>query len=85
MDLQKRKLNVAKLSVASNTSLVAMKIGVGLMIGSVSILSEAIHSAVDSSLPSLLLTPSSNPASLRHKTPLRPWKVENISGTLELC
>ena len=84
MDLQKRKLNVAKLSVASNTSLVAMKIGVGLMIGSVSILSEAIHSAVDllaSVIATYSVIKSSIPADTRH--PFGHGKVENISGTIE--
>jgi len=47
MDTQRRKERVAVLSVVSNTTLVAMKLVVGLMIGSVSIISEAIHSGVD--------------------------------------
>ncbi len=47
MDLQNRKLKVAQLSVLSNTALVVMKLAVGLTIGSVSIMSEAIHSGVD--------------------------------------
>jgi cation diffusion facilitator family transporter len=84
MDSQRRKLNVAKLSVASNASLVAMKIGVGLMIGSVSILSEAIHSTVDllaSVIATYSVIKSSIPADTRH--PFGHGKVENISGTIE--
>jgi cation diffusion facilitator family transporter len=84
MDFQRRKLNVAKLSVASNTALVAMKIGVGLIIGSVSILSEAIHSGIDllaSIIAMYSISKSSIPADTKH--PFGHGKVENISGTIE--
>jgi divalent metal cation (Fe/Co/Zn/Cd) transporter len=47
MDSQNRKVRIAALSVVSNTTLVVMKLAAGLAIGSVSIISEAIHSAVD--------------------------------------
>ncbi|MEW6334529.1 MAG: cation transporter, partial [Thermodesulfobacteriota bacterium] len=47
MNVQSRKEKVALLSVASNTTLVIMKLVAGIWIGSVSILSEAIHSGVD--------------------------------------
>ncbi|MEI8190899.1 MAG: cation transporter, partial [candidate division NC10 bacterium] len=47
MEAQRRKSAVAWLSVISNTSLVAGKLVVGLFIGSVSVISEAIHSGVD--------------------------------------
>jgi len=46
-DIQKRKERVAMLSVASNSFLVLFKVVVGVAIGSVSIISEAIHSGVD--------------------------------------
>lgn len=84
MDFQKRKLNVAKISVASNTALVAMKISVGLMIGSVSILSEAIHSGIDllaSLIATYSISKSGIPADTKH--PFGHGKVENISGTIE--
>ncbi len=84
MSLQDRKVRVARLSVLSNTVLVAMKIAVGLMIGSVSIMSEAIHSGVDL-LASLIATMSvgrsSIPADAEH--PFGHGKFENISGTVE--
>jgi len=84
MDLQYRKVNVARLSVLSNTALVVMKIAVGLVIGSVSIMSEAIHSGVDL-LASLItvfsVSKSSMPADVKH--PFGHGKVENISGTIE--
>ena len=41
------KEKTARLSVASNTFLVATKLAVGIAIGSVGILSEAIHSGID--------------------------------------
>lgn len=84
MDLQRRKLNVARLSVLSNTALVVMKLAVGLMIGSVSIMSEAIHSGVDllaAIIATFSVKTSGIPADARH--PFGHGKVENISGTVE--
>ncbi len=47
MTLQQEKIRAARLSIASNSLLILFKLIVGLSIGAVSILSEAIHSAVD--------------------------------------
>ncbi len=47
MSLQQRKERVAILSVVSNSFLVLFKVIVGVLIGSVSIISEAIHSGMD--------------------------------------
>ncbi|MGA2368573.1 MAG: cation diffusion facilitator family transporter [Dehalococcoidia bacterium] len=47
MDSQNQKTAVAALSVASNGTLVILKLISGLLSGSVSILSEAAHSSVD--------------------------------------
>lgn len=41
------KVSAARLSVVSNALLVVLKLAVGLLIGSVAVLSEAIHSATD--------------------------------------
>ncbi len=41
------KQRTARLSVASNTLLLVLKLAVGLMLGSVAILSEAVHSGID--------------------------------------
>jgi len=84
MDLQHRKVRVALLSVISNTTLVVMKLAVGLLIGSVSIISEAMHSGSD--LLAAVITffsvkTSSQPADLRH--PFGHGKIENVSGTVE--
>lgn len=84
MDLQRRKTRVALLSVISNGTLVIMKVLVGLMIGSVSIISEGIHSGVDllAALIALFSVRTSGiPADKRH--PFGHGKIENISGTIE--
>ncbi|HUS76305.1 MAG TPA: cation diffusion facilitator family transporter [Methanothrix sp.] len=80
----KRKSNVALLSVISNSSLVILKLVVGTMIGSVSIISEAIHSSVDllaAIIALFAVRTSGKPADEDH--PFGHGKVENISGTLE--
>lgn len=84
MDTQRRKIHVAVLSVVSNAMLVVMKLIVGLLIGSVSIISEAIHSGVDLLAAVIALfsvKTSSIPADSNH--PFGHGKIENISGTIE--
>ena len=84
MDAQKRKEKVALLSVVSNTTLVVLKLIVGVLIGSVSVMSEAIHSGVDLAAAIIALfsvKTSSLPADGRH--PFGHGKIENISGTVE--
>jgi cation diffusion facilitator family transporter len=83
-DIGRRKTGVAILSVCSNTALILMKIAVGLLIGSVAVMSEAIHSAVDlvAALIALFaVRKSSEAADERH--PYGHGKFENISGTIE--
>jgi cation diffusion facilitator family transporter len=46
-DAQRQKNRVAMLSVSSNSFLVVFKLAVGVVIGSVSVISEAIHSGMD--------------------------------------
>lgn len=84
MDAHTRKIRVAALSVISNTALVIMKLMVGLLIGSVSIISEAIHSGVDLIAAVIALfsvKTSSIPPDKRH--PFGHGKIENISGAIE--
>ncbi|MBU2053830.1 MAG: cation diffusion facilitator family transporter [Proteobacteria bacterium] len=84
MDVQSRKMRVAGLSVISNAALVASKLAVGLLIGSVSIMSEAIHSGVDllaAVIAVFSVRTSSLPADARHS--FGHGKIENISGTVE--
>jgi len=80
----RRKTSVAGLSVASNATLVVLKLIVGLTIGSVSILSEAIHSGVDliaSVVALLAVRVSGKRADDEH--PFGHGKYENISGAIE--
>jgi len=84
MEMQRRKIRIAGLSVLSNTALTVIKLTVGLLIGSVSIISEAIHSGVDllaAVIAFFSVKTSSVPADRRH--PFGHGKIENISGTIE--
>jgi cation diffusion facilitator family transporter len=78
------KVKVARLSIASNTLLIIMKLAVGLISGSVSIISEAIHSSMDllaAIIAFFSVRVSDNPPDSRH--PYGHGKVENISGVIE--
>lgn len=84
MSGNKKKENVAMLSVVSNTLLVIFKLVVGLIIGSISVISEAIHSGVDlvAAIIALIAVKESNkPPDTKHR--YGHGKVENISGTIE--
>jgi len=72
------------ISVISNTALVLMKLIVGLLIGSVSVISEAIHSGFDLLAAVIALfsvRTSSRPADSDH--PFGHGKIENVSGAIE--
>jgi cation diffusion facilitator family transporter len=82
--IQQRKERVAMLSVASNSVLVVFKVIVGALIGSVSIISEAIHSGMDllaSIIAMFSVKKSHLPADDSH--PFGHGKVESISGLAE--
>ena len=84
VETHQRKAGVAALSIISNATLVVFKLLVGLLIGSVSVLSEAIHSAVDlvaSVIAFLSVKTSAKPADARH--PFGHGKYENLSGAIE--
>jgi len=79
-----KKVNTARLSVFSNSLLIVLKVMVGLVSGSVSILSEAIHSAMDlvaSIVAWFSVRISDTPADEQH--PYGHGKFENISGVIE--
>jgi cation diffusion facilitator family transporter len=83
-DPQRKKTAVAALSVLSNATLVAAKVIFGLLMGSVSVLSEAIHSGVDliaALIAFFAVQSSGKPADEKH--PFGHGKIENISGTIE--
>jgi len=78
------KTRTARLSVVSNTLLIIMKLVVGLLTGSVSVLSEAIHSSIDlvaAIIAFFAVKISGNPPDERH--PYGHGKVENVSGVIE--
>lgn len=79
-----RKVAVARLSILSNTLLILMKLVVGVISGSVSIISEAIHSFMDllaAIIAFLSVRISDRPADSKH--PYGHGKFENISGVVE--
>ncbi|MGG2468925.1 cation diffusion facilitator family transporter [Paraclostridium bifermentans] len=79
-----RRIKIAFLSVLSNTTLIFLKIVAGVLSGSVSIISEAIHSGMDlmASIVALLSVKHSvRPADRNH--PFGHGKIENISGLFE--
>ena len=78
------KEKTARLSVASNTLLVATKLAVGISIGSVGIISEAIHSAIDliaAAIAYVSVRQSARPPDECHT--FGHGKYESISGLLE--
>lgn len=78
------KVKVARLSILSNSTLIILKLVVGLLSGSVSILSEAIHSSMDlvaALIAYFSVRVSDNPPDSRH--PYGHGKIENISGVIE--
>jgi cation diffusion facilitator family transporter len=82
--VQQRKERVAMLSVASNSTLVVFKVIVGILIGSVSIISEAIHSGMDllaAIIAMFSVKKSHLPADEVH--PFGHGKVESITGLIE--
>jgi len=79
-----KKVKAARISVLSNALLIALKVTAGVLSGSVSIISEAIHSFMDllaSIIAFISVSLSDRPADERH--PYGHWKIENISGVIE--
>ncbi|RPI38241.1 MAG: cation transporter [Methanoregulaceae archaeon] len=82
--LDRLKQNTARLSVISNTGLVLMKFVIGFAIGSVSIISEAIHSSMDliaAVIAFFSVRKSSEPPDAAHS--FGHGKFEDISGLVE--
>jgi cation diffusion facilitator family transporter len=78
------KSRTARLSIFSNTALIIMNTVVGLISGSVSILSEAVHTIVDliaAVMAYYSVKMSDKPADEGH--PFGHGKFENISGVIE--
>jgi len=84
MNIHAKKIAAARLSIVSNSVLMIMKLITGVAIGSVSIISEAIHSAIDllaAIIAFVAVHISGRPADENH--PFGHGKIENISGTIE--
>ena len=78
------KTKTARLSVISNSLLIIIKLAAGVITGSVSIISEAIHSSIDlvaAIIAFFAVKISGTPADERH--PFGHGKVENVSGVIE--
>lgn len=78
------KVKVARLSIVSNTFLIGIKLIAGILSGSVSIISEAIHSSMDlvaALIAFFSVRVSDNPPDPEH--PYGHGKIENISGVIE--
>ncbi|MEW6142907.1 MAG: cation diffusion facilitator family transporter [Chloroflexota bacterium] len=78
------KTSAAGLSILSNSLLVVFKLVAGLLMGSVSVLAEAIHSAVDllaAVIAFFSIRAAAKPPDSTHN--FGHGKIENISGTFE--
>lgn len=78
------KVRAARVSIYSNTLLTTLKLVAGVATGSVSVLSEAVHSANDlvaSFIAFFSVRISDRPADQRH--PYGHGKVESMSGLIE--
>ncbi len=82
--LPNKKSRAARLSVWSNSLLIVINVIAGILSGSVSILSEAIHTLLDlmaAAMAYFSVKISETPADERH--PYGHGKFENISGVVE--
>ena len=78
------RVKTATVSVMSNSALVIMKFAVGITMGSVSVISEAIHSGLDlaaSLIDFFSLRQAIKPADKRHR--FGHGKIENAAGFAE--
>lgn len=79
-----RKVSAARVSVISNSLLVLLKLAVGIAMGSVGVLSEALHSGIDlvaALLARYSVVKSAEPADAEHR--FGHGKFENMSGMIE--
>ncbi|UCG78325.1 MAG: cation diffusion facilitator family transporter, partial [Nitrospirota bacterium] len=79
-----KKERAALLSIGSNSLLIILKLFAGIVSGSISILSEALHSLMDliaSVIAFFSVKHASQPADKEH--PFGHGKAENLSGLFE--
>lgn len=78
------RTSAAGLSILSNTMLILLKLGAGLLIGSISVIAEAIHSGLDlvaAVIAFLSLRIAVQPADREH--PFGHGKMEDVSAAAE--
>ena len=81
---QQAKSRAAQLSIISNTALILIKLTAGIMMQSVSVISEAVHSGIDlvaAVIAWFAVRESGKPADEDH--PFGHGKIENVAGTIE--
>jgi cation diffusion facilitator family transporter len=79
-----KKTHVPIISITSNSILLIFKIVAGILMGSVAVISEAIHSGIDllaSAVAFISIRKAEEPADLDH--PFGHGKFENLSGAFE--
>lgn len=79
-----KKVKAARLSIISNSFLTVLKLAVGMFMGSISVISEALHSGIDlvaSVVDYLSVRQSSKPADDEH--PYGHGKFENVGSIVE--
>lgn len=84
MSAAQEKIAIARLSVYSNTFLVILKLAAGIMMMSVAVISEAIHSGMDllaALIARFSVKKSAEPADQEHH--YGHGKYENLSGMIE--
>src|SRR5690349_1018756 len=80
----RRKTRAAAISIASNSLLIALKVVAGVVTGSVAIITEAAHSAIDllaSMIAFFSLRKAAEPADESH--PYGHAKLENLAAAIE--
>lgn len=83
-EVQAAKNRAALLSIASNSILIILKVIVGIMMQSVSVISEAVHSGLDlvaALIAWFSIRESGKPADDEHR--FGHGKIENVAGTIE--
>lgn len=84
LEVQAAKRRAATLSIVSNSILIVVKLAVGIMMQSVSVISEAVHSAIDlvaATIAWFSIRESGKPADDEHR--FGHGKIENVAGTVE--
>jgi len=79
-----RKTRAAGLSIASNATLIALKLAAGAITGSIAIITEAVHSGIDlmaSVIAFVSVRKADEPADADH--PYGHAKIENLAAAIE--